>query len=316
MRCLLLAVGLVAIFSSNACAPRVTRPSPALGQVADVRTKPGRYDGYSVAWRFEKDAKALGVGLWGGVELHGQGRRPIVVWPRAESGDPSSDGDSGPALRIDSPMVTRSSDPRVREFLSGRIEGLDYEYMKAQGWLYERCGPPFVEPCVLRGTFIKTSSFESVDPLIAYLGRWLKEGDYAGVLHINVVQHVGVPEDIRTRMGDYDGYSVDLCKPEENPDRRLIVVTGQGSRVFAPFIAGEPEDYDKRRTWAVLIGGPDPQARADLTRPGCHAPHAARIRVVGYEDVDAAIAYWGGLLKAGNHQGEVLIYVQGLAQGS
>ncbi|NVJ21844.1 hypothetical protein HUW62_11500 [Myxococcus sp. AM011] len=93
---------------------------------------------------------------------------------------------------------------------------------------------------------------------------------------------LGQLADVHTRPGRYDGYSVDLCKPDKNPDRRLIVVTGHGSRVFAPVVAGEPEDHDQRRTLAVLMGGPDEQARADRTRPGCHAPHAARVSVVGY----------------------------------
>ncbi|NTX61004.1 hypothetical protein HUA74_10060 [Myxococcus sp. CA051A] len=308
MRCLLLALGLAAVFSSNACAPRVSRPGPKLGQVADVHTKPGRYDGYAVQFEFELVDRM--AGHRGYVFLTGQGRKTWSV--REVSARDSLERRLAPTLRMDSPVMMGPAVSREPDLLGRRIEGLDYEFMLRQGWLFERCAADSGDDCELNGQYLKTSSFHAVDGLIAYLGRWLKEGDYAGSLVITVVQDQGGPEDVKTRMGAHDGYTVERCK--RYADSRLIVLTGQGSQAFTPSVAGEPEDIARRGNLGVLVGRPGEQGFAILGKPGCQAPYAVYVDVASFDQVDAAISSWGRRLKDGDHKGEVVIVVPVLSE--
>ena len=109
-----------------------------------------------------------------------------------------------------------------------------------------------------------------MDPLIAYLGEWLKEGDSAGTLSISVWQHMGMPEDLRTPFGQHDGYTVDWCSSLDKGSQRLIVLTGQGSHVFEPLIPDQPEDIEKHGNSAVAIGREGSAGVALISRPGCN----------------------------------------------
>ncbi|MCY1023909.1 hypothetical protein [Pyxidicoccus sp. MSG2] len=308
MNRLLLVLGLAATFCLGACAPRAVRPSPKLGRLEDIHTKAGTYDGYSVQMHFEHTATLQGHR--GGVVLTGHGRRAIHVLPGGRNVD-SLAPPGTPNLRIDFPIMRGPEEVPRPGFRAGRIEGLDDDFLREQGWLFQDCGPGYSEFCEPSGAGFITPSFKSVDPLIAYLGKWLKEGDYAGTLSISVWQHMGVPEDIRTPFGQHEGYTVDWCSSLDKGSRRLIVLTGQGSRVFRPMLPDQPEDIEKRGNSAVAIGSRGSEGIAFISRPGCNAPYAAWTDVVSYEEVDAAIAEWGRRIQEDDAKGELVIRVSG-----
>ncbi|WP_224241034.1 hypothetical protein [Hyalangium gracile] len=307
---LFLAVGFIVSMVLSACASLGSaHPLPKLGLREDIRTTSGRYDGYSV--RVDLDHAAVHQGHQGTIWLTGHGTRPIIVTQRTQRGDgmllPGA-----PTLRIITPIMMYPDDPRLPDSQAERIQGLNYDFMVAQGWLFQRCDRSPYSFCAPQGReYLATPSFRTVDPLIAYLGQWLTEGDYAGTLRIDVWQHLGTPEDIQTRFGQHEGYTVDWCKGAKDEHRRLIVLTGQGSRDFEPFLPGQPADIERRSNWAVLIGKKGTEGLAVLGKPGCHAPYAAEVDVVSYADVDAAIAWWGRRLTESDARGEIVIRVTG-----
>lgn len=72
-----------------------------------------------------------------------------------------------PGLRID-PIMMRPEDPRGHDFHANRIEGLDYEFMQEQGWLFP-CEPPRYEwLCRPAGSEVATTNFKFVASLIQH----------------------------------------------------------------------------------------------------------------------------------------------------
>ncbi|MCY0998729.1 hypothetical protein OWM54_16440 [Myxococcus sp. MISCRS1] len=307
----LLVVGVIAGLVLGACAPRGVRPVPPLGSESDVRTRPGTYDGYSVKVDFKQVARHQGH--VGEVVVTGLGDVPLVMTLRRQ-GDDALERRLAPGLRIEHPVMMAPQEPSAArdERVRWRVEGLDYEYLRKQGWLFEGCQPDFQPLCELGGTALVTSSFQAVDALVAYLGHWMTEGHRRGSILIEVWAHLGTVDQVKTRMGAQDGYTVAWCKLEESADHRLLVLTGQGARVFAPLVDGEPEAIEQRGNAGVVIGAAGTERGfTTVSRPGCHAPYAAWVDVHGYGQVDAAIAWWGRRLKEGDHAGEVLLRVSG-----
>ncbi|WP_426748160.1 hypothetical protein VZQ01_14815 [Myxococcus faecalis] len=307
----LLVVGVIAGLVLGACAPRAVRPVPPLGSESDVRTRPGRYVGYSVTLSFLQTARHQGH--LGDVVVTGLGEVPLATTSRRQ-GDVALERRLAPGLSIEHPVMMASQLPSAArpERVLSRVEGLDYDYLRDQGWLFERCEPGFVWLCEPGNRVLVAPSFQVLDALIAYLGRWMQEGHRKGAIVIQVWAPLGTVDQVKTRMGAQDGYTVAWCRPEEYPGHRLLVLTGQGTRVFAPLVDGEPEAIEQRGNTGVLIGAPGAERGVTtVSRPGCHAPHAAWVDVVGYGQVDAAIAWWGRRLKEGDHAGEVLLRVSG-----
>ncbi|AKQ67936.1 hypothetical protein A176_004848 [Myxococcus hansupus] len=283
------------------------RPTPEMGRVEDVRTQDGDYDGYSVAKHLARQQPDQGA--YGHVVVTGHGQRPIVVRQRTRrvDGMPLS-GSVG--LRID-PIVMRPDDPRGPDFLAGRILGLDYAFMKQQGWLFP-CEPSDTTwLCYRTSPELITPSLASLDPLIAYLGRWMKHGGYGGTITISVWRPQGSPEEIRTPFGKHDGFTLSWAQGPDVRERTAVALTGHGTRLFAPREEGQPEAYEQRGNTAVLIGGPEAPGTALLSRSKSYPPYAVFVHVVSYADVDAAIEQWGRHLREGEHQGTLVIAVSG-----
>ncbi|WP_426750336.1 hypothetical protein [Myxococcus sp. Y35] len=146
--------------------------------------------------------------------------------------------------------------------------------------------------CRRAGPEVITASLKSVNPLIEYLGRWLKEGDYDGSLSISVWRPKGSPEESRTRSGPHDGFTVDWARGPDVLERSAVALTGHGTRLFPPLSEGQPEAYEQRGNTAVLIGKSGDRATALLSHSRSYSPFAIFIHVVSYADVDAAIAEW------------------------
>lgn len=299
-------LGLVTVAVLTACTARGVRLTPKLGRVEDVQTRQGEYDGYSVAPHF--DFVVPMQGAYGYVTLTGKGTRAIVVGTRTrrEDGMPRS---GAPGLRID-PIMMRPEDPRGEDFLIGRIEGLDYEYLSQQGWLFP-CDASTDWLCKVEAPYLVTPSFKFVDPLIQYLGRWMKKGGFGGRLVISVWQPKGIPADVRTAMGRKEGFSVEWARGPDHPERSAIALTGQGTRLFPPAVEGQPEAYERRGNTAVLAGTPGRQSMGFLSPSRSYPPYVVDVHLVSYTDVDAAIAEWGRALREGEHQGTIIITVGG-----
>lgn len=284
MNRLLAAVSLAVSLMLGACSHQGLRPPRKLGRVEDFRAKDGHSDGYSVTRGFEFTAPSQGY--FGFVSIQGHGQRPIVVRPRPKR-DEVARG-MAPTLRI-SPITTGFDDPRVQQLLANQIEGLDYDFIREQGWLYERCYRGSEWLCENTGAMLNTPSFQSLDALVTYLGRWLKEGNYGGTLVVEVWRHPGVPEEVTTRMGTYDGYSVDWCKLEEH-EWRILVLT--------PTHTADAPGVEQTE----LLPG--------QSSTGCHARFSTLEYVNDFAALDEAILRIGRSLREGALRGEVLLVVE------
>ncbi|MCP3102811.1 hypothetical protein LZ198_28435 [Myxococcus sp. K15C18031901] len=299
-------LGLATATALTACSARGGRLTPKLGRVEDVRTQKGEYDGYSVERHF--DFAAPMQGSYGHLALTGTGPRPIVVQKRTRRADgmPLS---GAPGLRID-PIMMRSEDPRGEDFFVGRIEGLDYEYLRQKGWLFP-CDASTQWLCKVEAPQLVTPSFEFVDPLVDYLGRWLKAGGFGGSLTIAVWQPRGTPADVRTSMGRKDGFTVEWARGPDYPERSAIALTGHGTQLFPPAVEGQPAEYAKRGNTAVVLEGPGRALVNLLSRSTSYPPYIVDVHLSSYASVDEAIAEYGHALREGQLQGTIVITVGG-----
>ncbi|QSQ11138.1 hypothetical protein [Myxococcus landrumensis] len=284
MNRLLLSMSLAVSLVLGACSHQGIRPPLKLGEVEDFHTEEGRHDGYSVTRQF--DFTAPSQGLFGAVLIQGHGSRPIVVRPRPKRDEVARW--MAPTLRI-SPIMMGPEDPRVEALLANQVKGLDYDFMRGQGWLYEHCLEGSEWLCENSGTSLMTPSFQSLDALVTYLGRWLAEGDFGGFLHVEVWRHPGVPEEVKTRMGTYDGYSVDWCKPDEYESRILVLTP--------------------TRT-ADALGVEQTERLPGQSSMGCHARFSTFQYVSDFAQLDEAILRVGRSLRDGELVGEVLLIVE------
>ncbi|RJS13824.1 hypothetical protein DRW03_35850 [Corallococcus sp. H22C18031201] len=183
-----------------------------------------------------------------------------------------------------------AEDPRVEAQREWSVVGLDYDFMQRQGWLFENCLDEFKWLCEYQRQHLTTPSLKTLDALVAYLGEWLRAGDYEGGFQVNVWRDLGTPEQVETHMGAHDGYSVEWCRPEEH-GRSVIVLTPTPS-------SGE-------------AGVEHAERRRGQNSPGCHARFATYRFLASFELVDETIASLGRDLREGRLSGEVVIGVIG-----
>jgi hypothetical protein len=265
----------LSVVALGACARAVVRPAPAMGHREDARTVPGTYDGYSTEW-CQLDAENYSTEvLADGVIIRSQGSRELPT-PRPPKRSPLSG--------------TLEESLGVRELLR---RGL------VSGSIHERPGfCRFSHQSIV----LFTDSYHNLDAIVQYVGHSLKKGDYQGEVVIQVDKRKGRPGDVRTAMGDYDGYSVGWCgKPGKH---QVIVITGNGSRdvfdyTLHPEHAHPPEDFFRTVSTFPSEG------------EGCHREKAMIFRVASYGDVDTLIADIGRMMKEQDYAGEAVVYVTG-----